>query len=327
MRYHPQDDEVGMSRSVTCSVHPEQLAAFHCPQCRTDQCSSCADHRWMGSGFADLCRKCQTQLAVLEQHGREPGVAPPPGTRAYLARLPQFVAFPFRRDTLFVLFWLAASVSLLRWLPWLLPGLVGIALLVLSLAMEIAVYIHFVTRTALGKEGLRPEDLDELQRSVIAPAGRYVLALVPLGLGLLWLFVDVRSSLLALLGHELHAGWLADLLLASLGPALLVVAGLLLLPLLTIIAAMGSARSVIDPRMWLVVLRSVGSTYPAGTIAFYAVWAVESLVWLPLLQHARAEWSIPVLTTVLVTFLSYLPMALRARLLGGIIEPHREYFE
>jgi hypothetical protein len=316
-----------MSRSITCSVHPEQLAAFRCPQCHKDQCVSCADHRWMGSGFADMCRTCEVRLAPLEQRGRAPDVTPPPGTRAYLARLPHFAAFPFQRSTLLILLWVAPTVWVLRWLRVLAFGYLGTMALVFSLAADIALYIHFVTRTALAEEGLRPEDFDDLRRSVIAPAARYALALVPLGLGLLWLFVDSLSLVEAAIFDELRAGWSVDVLLASPGPVLLIAAGLLLLPLLTIIAAMGSARSVLDPRMWLVVLRNVGPTYPAGVMAFYVVWAVEYFVWLPLLDAAAAAWSFPVITSVAVIFLSYLPMALRARLLGGIIEPHREHFE
>lgn len=278
----------------------------------------------MGSGFADLCRTCQTPLVSRARRGHSSGIAPVPGTRAYLYRLPQFLAFPFRRDTIVILLWVAASISLLRWLRLVLPGRLGVMAMAFAVCIDIAVYVHLVTRTALGKPGLRPEDFDDLQQSVFAPAGRYLLALLPIGAGVLWYVWD-RVVVPA---DDLAGSSYAILTEASaLGPTLLIAAGVLLLPLLTIIAAMGSARSVIDPRMWLVALRGVGPTYPAGALAFYAVWAVEYLLWLPLLERAAGAVSIPVVTTVLVTFLSYLPMVLRARLLGGIIEPHRAHFE
>jgi hypothetical protein len=313
-----------MSSSATCSIHPDHPAAFHCPQCATAQCTGCADHRWTGSGFADLCRTCEAPLVPGAQRGRAFGLAPLPGNLAYLRRLPQFLAFPFRRDTLLILLWVAASICLLRWLRWVLPGHLGTMALVFSLGIDIAVYVHFITRTGLGKPGLRPEDFDDLQQSVIAPAGRYLLALLPIVAGVMWYVWDR----VWLPGADLAGTSYAILTQGgSFGPVLLIALGLLLLPLLTIIAAMGSARSVIDPRMWLLAVRGVGPTYPAGMLAFYAVWAVEFLVWLPLLQRAAGAVAIPVVTTVLVTFLSYLPMALRARLLGGVIEPHRAHFE
>lgn len=42
----------------------------------------------------------------------------------------------------------------------------------------------------------------------------------------------------------------------------------------------------------------------------------------PLILEARINLSIPVLTSVLTLFVGYIPMAIRARILGGLVQPY-----
>ena len=105
-------------------------------------------------------------------------------------------------------------------------------------------------------------------------------------------------------------------------PAILLCIGVALLPLLTIVAAVsGSVVSVLNPLIWVHAIRILGATYVVGALCFYAVLLVESLVWMPLLLDLRTEVDIPVITTLVTLFLAYLPMALRGRVLGGMVEP------
>jgi hypothetical protein len=63
-------------------------------------------------------------------------------------------------------------------------------------------------------------------------------------------------------------------------------------------------------------------TYVVGVAAFYGVLAFDFLVLRPLLLDLAADFDIPLLTTLTITTVAYLPMALRARILGAMCEPY-----
>jgi hypothetical protein len=97
--------------------------------------------------------------------------------------------------------------------------------------------------------------------------------------------------------------------------------GIALWPLMTMIAAIGkSVIATYNPIIWIKTLRTFGTDYVIGVLLFYAVLVAEALV-IP--QIARAL-TIPLFGALIVQFLAYLPMALRARLLGAICAPYYE---
>lgn len=238
----------------------------------------------------------------------------------YFGRIPHFVRFPVSRPVLVLLFGLAVLVTVVSWMLSFGAGvlIIGLVAAIGLAGLEVATYFHMVSSTASGKEDIDAPEWSDLLDDIIAPVLRYVAALLPIAAGILWFGYSHSSWTEA---FEI-AGRKPLTILNHTGPAVLIIAGLILLPLLTIIAAMSqSAAAVLDPRNWWQSLRIMGTTYAAGAAAFYAVGAIEVFVWIPLLGKLSAAYPIPLVTALATTFLAYLPMALRARLLGGLAEP------
>lgn len=279
----------------------------------------CSDHRWTPRGFADWCKTCKAPLERLDQ----PKVSTAePGPAAYLGRVREFLSFPFQRSVLVMLGGLAVFVAPLAWAVAhnIIPGVSAYGRIVI-VGLEASIYFHFVTSTGYGKQTIEPPDFSDPGESLFEPATRYFAALVPLLLSLIWLGLELGSITDAL---ALSAA--KDPLVVLLdhpGPMAAILLSLLLLPILTVIAAVaGSAFTVLDPRVWIQSLRTVGATYFVATALFFTVLGLEIFVLGPVLLTIRADYSIPVLTSVVTLFISYLPMAFRARLLGGLIEPY-----
>lgn len=298
---------------LSCVDHATRAARFECPGCKLPFCEGCARHEWTRRGFVDRCPRCPgVALHALPPHhvGRADrlAAAPPPGGRAFLARLPALLGFPFERPVLVLLVGLAAVAPLLGAL-WLFGSLTLVGL-------ELGLYFYLVRQTSHGAEIDAPDFTD--LGDVLGPIPLYLAALAPFLLAGV-VFGLERGSLLAGLVAALGD---PRLLASSPLATLLVALGILLLPVTTLIAVMsGSVLATLDPRRWVGALRALGDTYVAALVAFSLVLVVELFVLRPLLAIAISAVDVPYLGSAIAHLVLYVPLALRARILGALYQP------
>lgn len=253
--------------------------------------------------------------------GADGSPTPERGPLSLLARLPAVLRFIARPSTLMMLAGLTLLVLPTAWAVrnsgHLFIGSLGLALI---FALEASIYFRIVVQTSYGEEDVNPPELMDLHTDLFAPAWRYIVALLPIVLGIFWFGEQAYSSIMvgviAFTGDPL-------LILDYPGPTLVLGVGVLLWPLLTVIAAMStSALDVLNPATWAHSIRILGVTYIVGAIAFYLVLVVEALALKPAAAWFVGEVDIPVITNGVVLFSLYLPMALRGRILGATVEPY-----
>lgn len=291
---------------LTCTHHLEAVAQFRCMACQAVLCDACADHRWTGKGFTDFCLACKRPLEVLENRSVEAG------PRAYLDRAPEFLQFPFKSSVMIMLGGLAVITSAL-------DALGSSITSTIARGIEASIYFHMVVESANGKDDIHPPDFTDLS-DIFGPVRRYFVALLPLFAGLVWLGLELALGIFDIFEMgEVDLG----LLVQHPGPMLVILLGVALLPLMSIIAAVShSSFDVINPQQWVRALRIVGPAYGVGAVLFYVVWLLDMMLITPLAAGLAEYIPIPILPAVLVMFISYLPLALRARILGGLIEPY-----
>src|SRR5207248_2422802 len=144
----------------------------------------------------------------------------------------------------------------------------------------------------------------DVQSDILSPFWRYLAASAPIVFAIV-LYGEERfdSAILGFLFVLIDPKGIFDYPL----PALLLVVGLLLWPLLTVIAAMSrSALATLNPALWLSSLRVLRTDYLAGAAAFYAVFVLDIFVWTQLLLWIQAHLSVWGITSVVTTFLGYL---------------------
>ncbi|MDB4955719.1 MAG: hypothetical protein JWO36_3288 [Myxococcales bacterium] len=248
----------------------------------------------------------------------EARIVPQPAT-PITSRLGVVIKYVTRADTLMVLGGLALVTTILRFLstgPSLAPRS-SFTVWVIVAGLEASMYFHIVETTASGQESLETPDFTSLGESLFAPLIRYIFTLVPMIAALVWY------------GKQAAGTWVYGLMVFVkptdifhyMGPAALLVAGVLLWPLMTMIAAIGrTITATYNPVIWIKTLRTFGGDYLIGVLLFYGVLVAETLVIPPIAEAL----TIPFVGVLIVQFLAYLPMALRARLLGEICRP---YFE
>ncbi len=309
---------------ISCVNHAGQPALFECRECRMHACRECVKHTWTPSGFIDECPRCHVAMppihGVAERLAQQASAATP-GAAAYLARLPEMLAFPANRSVLIMLIGLVMINGPLYWAVennfhgYL--ALVGIGIVK---ALEASVYFRFVSQTAFGVKEITAPDVTDLADDLLGPLLRYIVAGAPILIAIIWYglaaFDNVFSGLVII-------GLSPARILDYSGPAMLMLAGLALWPLLTVIAAVSnSVLAVLNPAVWVSSLRTLGSTYVVAVLAFYAALGFEYFALVPVLYKLQMEHSILILTSAVSLLLLYLSMALRARLLGGLCEPY-----
>ena len=287
-------------------------------------CADCARHVWTRQGFVDECPRCRVpmrELSAVVERMRKAAQAPRPGTAQFLARIPEFLAFPGNKSVLWMVVGLALITTPLYWATRnnLAPMFMVVGVAIVK-ALEASVYFRFVTQTAYGVRDITPPDVTDLVDDLFGPLFRYLVALLPIiGAAAWWGEEAMGSAVMGLLLFEFNI----TALLSSTGPAVLFVAGVALLPLTTVVAAISrSAISVLNPAVWVSSLRILGPSYLVAVIAFYAVLAFEYLALVPVALKLNLEHSVPVVTSLFTAITAYLAMALRARILGGLCEPH-----
>lgn len=252
---------------------------------------------------AGRARSAEAEIAARRaaKLQREARSFPPLGQR--MAKVFTYVRAP---SVLLVLLGLAILTYFLRWAP-MIGG-------VLAAGLEAAIYFRMVEYTAAGEETLEPPDFTDIYDDIIAPFLRYLATLVPLFVAIFWAGLVVVQAISNPLG-----GASRDLIGALEGPGLLLLAWVILWPLLTAVAAMHrSATAVLNPMAWIAGLRVLGADYVLAVLAFYAVLIVEILA----LPFVAQLGYLPMVTPILLSFLMYLFMAARARILGALLQPH-----
>jgi hypothetical protein len=307
-----------------CSNHPANEARFECVPCRRYLCYVCAKRIQTRNTTADQCPRCGALATPLGGMAGEGKIAAMQKAismhRPLVSRLGDVPAYLARPSVLLVLGGLALVEAPLRWAASHTFGLLSIIAFFLVLGLEAGVYFHIVERTAFGEEDLEAPELTHFLDFILLPVIRYAIAVAPLVAGIIWLTIRLAMSL---------QGGMADfarrptMVLDHSGPLALILVGLALWPLLTIIAAMTkSVFQMLNPVVWIATLRQLGLDYVVGCIGFYTVLGIEVFLWTPLLFAFQMKVQIWGVTSVLVLFLGYIPMALRARVLGAIAEPH-----
>ena len=332
----------------TCAGHPGQPAAFSCPGCRAEWCFDCSDHRWANNGFVDRCRSCQHTLEPVSGAGkRKPWKASVPltaavigdavsGVGAYMAQLPRVILFPFTSSGLLLLLALAVittpllmlvipSITLFAIMGY--HSLIALASMLLGLAikvgLEFTVFFGIVSNTATGQDTIRFRDCWRLGGSLFSSIWRFLAAYLPLIVAVIWLAASLDRPILPMLSDKQLYTSVALLHIGA--PLFAVVGAIALLPLLILVAAMSnSAFEVLDPRLWLRTLHEIGPSYIVGALAFYGIFAVEITVLYPRLEQLALATDSALFGAFLTTFLGYIPIAIRMRLLGALL---RRYFE
>jgi hypothetical protein len=234
------------------------------------------------------------------------------GVAHYLEQLPGAALSVFSRYALIACLALAlATYAILRILLDPTSILMSFTAVLLVAALQLTTYLHFIYQTALGEEGV---DLSRLLEDLGGALLRFGLAWSPILLAMAWFGQKNFGSILFGLVVGLTE---PQLIFESAGPATLYVIGILLLPLLTVIAAISHVSSeVLNPGIWIHTLRVLGPTYPVAAACFYATYGLERLLWDPMM-HEFVTFSV-----VAALALTYVPMLLRARILGLLCEPH-----
>ncbi len=301
--------------STRCSNHLDNDALYECVPCRRYLCNVCIKRTQLPNTVVEQCPRCgglAQKLGGLQQSRVAALVRQSQGYGSLVSRLADTPAFLAKPAVLFLLFGLAVfQWAIAR------AGLPGA---MLSLGVEAWVYFSIVEQTANGREDYEAPEFDHIVDDIFMPMFRYLVALLPLIIGVISFALDVSKNLRAGLGtFEAKP----TIVVEHIRPLAIILAGLALWPLLTVIAAISkSVFEMLNPAVWVSTLRNMGSDYLIGVIGFYVVLGIELFVWEPLLVAAAWKVQVPFVTSVGVIFLSHLPMALRARMLGTMAAPY-----
>ena len=312
--------------AAVCAAHPGAPARAECTGCHRLLCAACIGLALHGNdehcSFCSAIAKRLPQVAAASppEPERDPQAVgkphvPPAAVLAHgAASLPdpswtaRVLSYVFARNTLLVLFGLAAASAVLSWF--------GFLAALLALGLQASYYFHIVVDSGRGSEHLDTPEFSDVYDSIVAPLVRYLLILVPMGGAMCWFGVE--------LAHDWKTG--VALVMARphsifdySGPALLFVVALALWPLMTAIAAIsGSAIEAYNPIVWFKTLRLFGRRYAAGAAVFYAILVAESYL-LPELGGLR---SIPYAGVLALRMIALIALTMRACVLGLVCEPY-----
>ena len=309
-----------------CAAHPGLPSEFFCNSCRAHYCAECVTH--LERGKVDQCVHCQAVVRpnndaytrATRPNDFYQAVAPAPGAAAFIHRLTDMLSYPLQQSVVLNLFALSIFTAALGWaVAYNISGILGLLGALFILMLEATTYFHIVRRTAVCERELNPPDITDVFDDFVAPGIRYLAVSLPIIIAACW-YGDIRFDSW-LVGISVFAD--ITVILDYPGPAILMVAGVVLLPLLTAIAAISESFSAMfNPVVWYQSLRLLGDTYLAAVVVFYAVLAFQLFVWIKILVAIQLNIEIPIVTTVAVQLLSYFPMALRGAVIGGMCAPY-----
>lgn len=191
--------------------------------------------------------------------------------------------------------------------------------ILMTTAFEAGIYITVMRAVAQGRHRLIPRTA-EFAYDYGRVAMRYFVFLVPIKLALL--MYDSAPN-----GEGIHhwslggVFFVSDIpaLVQSPGQAFFVGAGLVLLPYVSIaIAVSNSLVHTFSPRHALRLLRVLGVEFIVVALMFYGILLFEIVIWVPVCWEWSARIDTPVITSVVLRFLIYVPMFLRAYILGAL---------
>jgi hypothetical protein len=302
-----------------CSFTQGQAATFECMQCKRYACAQCA--RRIGTAKPVWeCPGCKGMLTELAQgaEGRVARAAGPRVRTSVFARMPECLSYVVSKSVILTLVGLALVCSALYWAAGKTMGIWVIVGYVLAFGLEAALYFHVVEQTAHGVLELEPPEFQNAMSDIAGPAFRYLASIAPILAGVVLFATQVGDFWAGVMVFLVKPTMILEVPSA----ALLVGAGVLLWPLLTLAGAMGrSVLAMYNPANWVRTLRIMGSEYWAGVIMFYGVLAADVFTVWPARFWLATHLNIPVLGGVLVTLIGYFPFVLRARVLGAAAEP------
>ena len=314
---------------AVCTDHPDEPALYACPACLRLLCTACFTSDPRG---AKRCRHCESEVQRVA--ARSGAITPPPvAAPASAAPLPQarvlaappppissrlgsVFAFGVRKDMLLMFGGLAFVTSALRYFGHDIPGMGSLLLVLIAAGLEAAFYFQIVEQRAAGDDAFQMPEFSGLSE-ITRPFWRYLMILVPIFAAIIWYGIVAIDDAMA--GPaEFFANPPTIFHYGS--PALLLVVGVLGWPLMTIIAAIWrSWIMAYHPGIWIKTLKMLGADYAVGAVVFYAILLGETFVLTPILRALP----LPTFLALLVgTFVGYIPMGIRARLLGEISEPY-----
>ncbi len=227
--------------------------------------------------------------------------------QAYLEEIPACLTFPVRKDvfillagTAFVVWPISAMVSM----PGNFYGFIGV---IIQFGLEASLLLHLIRQVAHDTDEIQSPDFTTIIDDLGYPLLKYTFACLPMIIALMWaasvalgdwLSIDAISS-----KEALHAQ----------GPGLLWLLGFLLLPITSLLAALSGSA---NPLEWYRTIRSIGSPLWVGAPAFYGYILIGFLVILPLADKLHA---IPIIGRLFALLITYMALAIRARLLGSLI--------
>ncbi len=309
---------------IVCPRHADAAATFECPDCRAFACGRCAKTLVVRNKPIAQCPGCGGMLrAMVVTSGASRAAR---DARQHQVRevslvgwLTDAARYVTRPSVLIAMVGLAVVAGICLWVSDRTIALYGAFMVLLARALEATTYFHVVERSAFGDDELAPPEYDVFWDSVLTPVLRYLVASLPLLAGLVWYAVASDTGTRAPLLLAADPWQLFD----HRGPAVVVCAGLLLWPLTTLVAAITrSLTSTLHPLVWIDTVRAMGRDYALATVGFLAILAIETMVWMPFVMEFAARVPSTFLAAILVAFLGYLPMVMRARLLGTAVEPH-----
>ena len=290
-------------RGEVCVEHPEIDAAYYCEYCRLSRCTSCMTH--VPERGHTVCQRCgNVALPYVEPHAVTTA-------GEYLAELPQSLLFFARKDVLILLIGTALVVwpiSAMASMPANMYGFIGRAI---QFGLESALLLHLIRQVARDVSDINAPDFTNIFDDIFIPTWRYVFACLPMIAAIMW------TAWIAF-GGIFGIGKVDSFdVMEFAKPAALFVAGFLIWPVTSLLAAMSaSVLSVLNPLEWAKAIRSVGTPLLVGAPIFYGFVIFEYLV---LYQVAGALLAIPVIGRFFGLLVVYMGLAVRARILGGMI--------
>jgi hypothetical protein len=302
----PREPKSRTRNNEICVTHRESDATFFCVECGLPWCDRCVEHRWEKTLYRDRCRRCGAVVDNFVGSKKIDGVGD------YLDEIRDVVRLPFRHGVLFTLIGLAIITAPLNWaignnISGILAGLGA----TIVFGLEASIYFNILRQVAYGADEIHPPDFTDFISDIIAPLRNYLMALVPIIAALVWAAIAVHDDIFAFFFMDRKD------ITEAVGPTVLLAIGILLLPLLTIMAAMSaSALSVLNPVGWVKGLRVVGAKYVPGALLFYALLCLETFVLVPMALKLTV---IPVAGSLVGSLVLYCTMAIRAGVLGTLI--------
>lgn len=297
------DDAASSPRAGVCQFHPDRPARFRCRQCGNQFCPACVkDLGRVGSQAVSLCIKCGTRCDPVDGPVASRSEA---SETHFFGGLGGAWAYPIRNDGWIMLTGASLLVALLDAIPLigLIAGLIALFGMVLVAGYVCAFLQRIVTSSAQGEERMPAwPDISDFLGDILSPFLLFI-GSVGLCLGPGWA--------MATFGDE-----------SMQAPGLVIfIIGLLYLPMGFLGVSMHDSLWALNPMLVLPSIFRVPVQYLVTCIVLAAAVALSAFSG-TLIDLFR----IPVLSTMLASFVSLYFLAVEMRLLGLLYWTNRDAF-